>query len=284
MYLTLNPAHINLSDLPFKTCVELFSKYGFKAIDTDPVKVIKEYTLDGVQDILGSNGMFFSAFWSPVMFQEGNKEEYERTFELLEPAAKAARSLGIHRCVTWILNFSDAYSYNENFEMHRKVISEIANVLGDYDIRFGLEFVGPSSLAKGHKYPFIRTLKEIQELKDTINKPNLGVLFDCYHWYTAGLDNSAFDDFSSEKEIVMVHINDALKGMPLDECLDGTRYLPGEGGGIDVGDFLKRLQAMNYSGPVELEPFSERINAMSDPDEIMTAVRDSIDSVWPTDV
>ena len=39
--------------------------------------------------------------------------------------------------------------------------------------------------------------------------------------------------------------------------------LPGETGVIDLRGFLQALDRLKYSGPVMVEPFSERVNAMS---------------------
>lgn len=281
MYISISPRHINLGEVSFEQIAKLLRKYDFNAIEAEPLELIEQYTLDGVQDILGQNGLFISSFQLPVSFRHADDDAYQNELEGLVPAAKAARDLGIHRCFSFVLNFSDDFGYEDNFQIHSTRLREIACILEAFDIRLGLEFVGPKTLAEGHKYPFIRTLNEMQLLCRQIGKDNVGILLDCYHLYTSGQDFSAFDAFKSEKEIVVAHINDAQKGLPIDECLDRVRYLPGDGGAIPVKGFLEKLQAANYTGPVVLEPFSERINAMTDPDEILSVVRQSIDKVWP---
>jgi sugar phosphate isomerase/epimerase len=278
MYRSLNPGMIGV-DLPFEKLAKLAPKYGYGAVELSPAALVEEYGVAGTQDIMGQNGLILSSFMLPVSFQ-WDPSKFEETFPKLEVAAKAAEKLGCHRCSTYILNFSDALPYKENFENHRRMLTECAKVLADHDIRFGLEFVGPKTLAEGHKYPFIRGLKEMLELCDAIGTGNMGILYDAYHWYTAGLDFSAFDLFRKEEEVVSVHINDAKKGLPIDECLDGLRYLPGEGGGVDLKGFLQHLKDMHYTGPVIVEPFSETLKAMNTPEEKLAAVQKAVDSIW----
>ena len=93
---------------------------------------------------------------------------------------------------------------------------------------------------------------------------NVGLLVDCWHWYTAG--NSVMDLASIPVEkIVHVHINDAPR-KPVEEQVDNVRLLPGQSGVIDIRGFLRTLSALGYDGPVAVETFSEDLNKLS-PDE-----------------
>ena len=80
-----------------------------------------------------------------------------------------------------------------------------------------------------------------------------------------------------------MHINDARPETPIDELPDTLRYLPGEGGAIDLRLFLSSLKRLGYTGPVQVEPFSETLRAMSDNQKIAAVVASSYEAFWPVD-
>ena len=82
------------------------------------------------------------------------------------------------------------------------------------------------------------------------------------------------------QDIVLVHVNDAPKGIPVDEQLDNTRDLPGATGVIDLPGFMGALQSIGYDGPVTVEPFCKRLNDLSR-EERAQVVADSLRSILP---
>jgi sugar phosphate isomerase/epimerase len=100
------------------------------------------------------------------------------------------------------------------------------------------------------------------ELIQAIGAGNVGLLLDCYHVYTS---HGSLDEVRrlTNSDIVVVHVNDAPAGAPVDEQLDLVRTLPGETGVIDIAGFLQALQAIGYDGPVTPEPFSQRLHSLS---------------------
>lgn len=109
---------------------------------------------------------------------------------------------------------------------------------------------------------------------------NCGLLLDTHYCYTAGHDMSEVGRLRKE-QIVLVHINDSLPGIAREDQPDSPRCLPGESGVIDMGAFMGGLKEIGYEGPVVTEPFSERLRAMTDRDEILDAVIESMKAVWP---
>ena len=51
-----------------------------------------------------------------------------------------------------------------NFKQHATRLREIARVLNDTGLRFGLEYVGPKTLWAAQRYPFSHTMAETREL------------------------------------------------------------------------------------------------------------------------
>lgn len=279
MYLALSAGNLGL-DIPFSEAVKLAGKHGYGGIELDPKAVMDQYGLNRAQDLLGQHGVMASGCGLPVPVQ-CESDQYEQALAALPGYAKAAQALGIHRCSTWIMSWSDELAFDANFEAHVRRIKPCASILADHGLDLGLEFLGPQTLYEG-KRKFITTPKGMLELGAAVGTGNVGLLFDAYHAYSGGMDmGDCFGDIEDERQITLVHINDAKAGQPLETLLDQVRYLPGEGGGIDLKAFLGGLQRIGYTGPVVVEPFSETLRGIADPDEVVRVVKAAVDSVWP---
>ncbi|MDL2205858.1 sugar phosphate isomerase/epimerase [Eubacteriales bacterium OttesenSCG-928-N13] len=279
MYKAFNPRMVALPNVTFDETIALAAQNGFSAIEFDPIEIVSQHGLNGSQDIMAKSGVTVSSFGLPVNVQAG-AAQFDETFGKLESYARAASALGIRRSCTYIFSWSDELPFAENFRVHVKRLRACAEVYKDYGIQFGLEFLGPQTLYVGKAHEFIHTLSGMLELCDAVGTGNMGIMLDAYHMYSAGMDVTDLSAFSDESQIVTVHINDAKKGQSLETLPDTLRYLPGEGGGIDLKGFLSALESFGYTGPVIVEPFSEKLKAMDDPAQIAKIVGDSIQSVW----
>ena len=286
MYKSLSPGNVNISAGGFAQTLELAKRHGFNAVSYSPAS-LKSEGIDDFQalDLMGQYGVIISDFGLPVSIK--SKAELEADFHALESAAKAAAALGVRRCCTWMLSFSNDFAYAENFKLHTDIFKLIAEKLGEYGILFGVEFLGPKSILNSGKYQFIHTLEQMLELCDAVGTGNMGVLLDAHHCYCSGLTGGEFaKHIRNERDIILVHINDSPADTPVDKINDSPRYYPGEpgGGGNDLPAFMDALKQLKYSGPVILEPFSEALKAMSDNELKAKTVAASIDSVWPADM
>ena len=196
----------------------------------------------------------------------------------LPEMAKVARQIGAVRCSTWILPFSDTLSFEENFELHKTRLRACAEVLAEHDCRLGLEFVGPRTLRENHAHEFLCHQEGMLSLCEAIGTGNVGLLFDCFHWYTS---HGTKDDIHklSDALVVDVHINDAVEGRSPDEQIDNERRLPGETGVIDLKVFLQGLKAIGYTGPVTPEPFSTKLREM-EPQDAIRATAEAVMRAW----
>ena len=274
MYKALSTAALGVN-LPFEQCVALAKKNGFEGIYFDP-RWVAQVGPDTAKAAL--DGLKPAGFGLPFDYRVEPTEFTERVLELKELAV-AASSIGCTRASTWIPSWHDTMEYEENFMFHKRRFQWIGNALAEQGISLGLEFLGPKTLRDGHKYEFVHTMAEILRMCNETAAENLGLLLDCWHWYTSG---ATLDDLRTLKgnQIIDVHINDAPPGIPMDQLKDNVRALPGETGVIDVKGFLSVLDTIGYKGPVMAEPFSERVRKMP-PEEAIAVTATAIDSVWP---
>jgi len=281
MYKSLNPGLVGINADGFADCLALAKRHGFGAVGYNPDALLAE-GLDAAhaQDLMGQHGVIISDFGLPINIT--SRDAFNEGFPGLEKCAKLAAQLGIRRCSTWMLSFSNDYEYAENFKCHVWMFRLIAEVLREYGIRFGVEFLGPKSIIANGKYPFVHTIEQMLELCDAVGTGNVGLLVDAHHCYSSGLPGGAFAKYiRSEQDIVHVHINDSAKALSVDEQKDSPRYYPGEpgGGANDLRGFMNALRDLKYTGAVAAEPFSEGLKGL-DNDAIAKIISESTDSVW----
>ncbi len=271
MYPALSPGMIGVS-MPFEDCAKLAAEAGFRGITVnlaaDP---------DATRRTLEAHKLQPAAWGLPVEFRK-DEAAFQDGLKKLPAVAKVAKSIGATRCSTWMLPFSDELTFDEHFTLFETRLRPCAEVLAEHGCRLGLEFVGTKTMRDGHKFEFIHTQQGMLELCRAIGTPNLGLLFDSFHWYTS---HGTRDDIGalSDALVVDTHINDAVQGRTSEEQIDNERKLPGETGVIDLMGFLQGLKAIGYSGPVTPEPFSQRVRDMA-PAEAIRATADALLGVW----
>jgi len=196
----------------------------------------------------------------PIQFR-ASESKFKEDLSALAKAAKTLNEVGAKRMSTWIMPTHTDLTYRKNFDSHQRRLKAVAQILADYDVKVGLEYVGPKTLMARDKYSFIRTMSEVQELISAIDEPNVGIQLDTFHWYCAGETEQDILNLDP-KSIITVDLNDAKVGRSPDEQLDWERELPSASGVIDIESFLKALVKIGYDGPVRAEPFNDELNKL----------------------
>jgi len=241
----------------------LARKTGFGGMDLnagEAATLLELGELDTLKRLHETYGLTPGGFGLPVEFRR-DEETFQKSLAPLPRLAQAAAAMGCFRCPTWILPFSNDLPFAENFETHRRRLKACAEILGDHGVWLGLEFVGPKTMRVGKPHEFIWNMKGMLELADAIGTGNVGLLLDCWHWYTA---YGTVDDILKLKaeQIVYTHVNDAPAGVDVDAQVDNVRRMPGETGVIDIAGFLKALAKIGYDGPVTAEPFVPQLKEL----------------------
>lgn len=276
MYQAFGAGAIGVS-VGFEEAVELAAHFGFEGVSLD-VGYAMENGPETVVQMLEERNLQSAGWGLPVSLLAAD-EEFGTQVAGLGKVAEVCSRAGDLRCSTWLPPASDRMPRQEMFEFLRGRLKDVAGVLKQYDVRLGLEFIGPPTCRAGTEHEFIHTMDGMLELCGAIGTGNVGLLLDCWHLYTSG---GSMDDVLklAESDVVHVHINDAPKGVALEEYVDNVRCLPGETGVIDVPRFLQCLKQIGYTGPVMAEPFSDRLRRM-ETDEAIRATKEAMDSVWP---
>ena len=274
MFRNFCPGCVGIS-ADLETGLDLAARHGFEGMDSigdfgapgAATAMRKRYEAVGLRP--GGWGLSVEFRRDDAAFREGMED--------LARFAAGARELGCYRCPTWVPSWCDDLTYREQYVLWRDRFRAITEVLGGFECRLGLEFLGPKTLRAGHRNEFIHTLPQMMEMVRDVG-PNCGLLLDSWHWYTAG---GTLDEMRAltDADVVYVHVNDAPPGIPIEEQIDSKRALPGETGVIDIVGFLQALYDIGYTGPVTPEPFSARVNALA-ADKAARETGESLVRVW----
>ena len=261
MFRCLSPGAIGIG-ATLQEGLDLAARSGFQGLEVnigELADLIDKTSADDVKALFEKAGIRPGG-WGPPTNWRTDEATLTADLKKLPRLASAAQQIGCTRASTWLLPGSDELAFTENFARHKARLSPFASILGEYGSSFGLEFIGPKTMRSQFKHEFIYTMDGMLELAAACG-PNVGLLLDCWHWYTSGGTVADLGRLKPEN-VVYVHVNDAPSGVALDEQIDSVRRLPGATGVIDIVGFLQALRAIGYDGPITPEPFVPELGQM----------------------
>lgn len=263
MFSTLAPDALPIR-VPLDRQLQLAHDHGFDALDV-PLSVLAaagrtEAAGTEVAERWAAHGLRCGGWRLPFDYQAPGVD-VKAGLRTLRAAARGAGALASPWCYYWIEPTSEELSFAENTIMQVERVRAIADVLSEHGCRLGLEPIGPKTLRVGARYEFVHSIPMALDLLGLVDRPNVGLLVDCFHWYTS---HAGVEDLLAltAEQVVYVHINDAVAGVDVDEQLDDVRRLPGATGVIDLVGFLQALDRIGYDGPVAVEPFDASLAAL----------------------
>lgn len=244
--------------------IQMAQRFGFESVEPLGPELAKQnpQQLEALLGEMRQSGLVWGAAGLAVDFRK-DEAVFQSGLKELDGIADGLKRASVTRVGTGISPSHNELTYLANFRQHGKRLRSIAQVLGERGLRLGLEYVGPKTSWTARRYAFVHTLAEMRELLAEIDQPNVGIVLDSWHWYTAGETIDALKSLSNQ-EVVAVDLNDAPAGIAVDKQVDNQRALPTTTGVIDLKAFLGILVDMGYDGPVRAEPFDQALNAQDD--------------------
>jgi sugar phosphate isomerase/epimerase len=265
MLRALNAGAVHVSIKNLTEGIDACKIGGFDCLAMSP-GLLAENTVEQINDML-FDAIIAPGSWGVPFNWRGTKEEFDAGFDAMKVQIQLMHDVDVKRCATWIMPGSNELTLEQNADFHRSRLQPIANLLEDYGMILGLEFVGPKTTRDKFEHPFYYDLNGMYGFAQTV-APNVGLLVDAWHMHTSG---STYEDLAKTpaEKIALVHINDAPLDTPVDELQDHIRRLPCETGVIDMSGFMKTLREIGYIGPVEAEPFDASLKDLdSDKDRL----------------
>ena len=255
MFISLNPDAVALGKVGPDVLLSSAPACGFEGIDFPVHAVGSVHEARELSRRAADAGMKWGLFPLPCDFLRVDDDSFRAGLIRLQEVLPVVEAAGCSRTYNHVWPGSDDRDYDRNLAWHIVRLRELASVLSERGIRLGIEFIGPKTLRDTFRYPFIRSLEEALSLIDAVDC-DLGLVLDCFHWYTSGGTLRDLESALAGRPVVNVHVNDATAGRTRDEQQDLERRMPLETGLIDATAVLRVLDRLGYDGPVIAEPFN----------------------------
>jgi 2-keto-myo-inositol isomerase len=156
----------------------------------------------------------------------------------------------------------------EVIEESVRVLRELASIAERHNLGLAFEFLGRKDCS-------VQTLELADEIVQKVNRRNIGLVIDSFHFYVGGSTVKMIDALDP-KRLFIFHINDA-EDLPLDQLTDAHRLLPGLGT-LKLKELVEALRQIGYDGVASVETFRPEYWER-DPFEVAREAKAAVDGV-----
>ena len=125
------------------------------------------------------------------------------------------------------------------------VLRELASIAERHNVALAFEFLGQKDCS-------VQTLELADEIIQKVNRRNIGLVIDSFHFYTGGSSIKMIDALDP-KRLFIFHINDA-EDLPPDQLTDAHRLLPGKGI-LKLKEMIAAFKRIGYDQTASVEIF-----------------------------
>jgi sugar phosphate isomerase/epimerase len=256
MFRNLAPQALGLASCPLNELVELALTHRFGGLEIDLEDFQRQVESRGMASAkryLASAALKISSLQLPMEW-DLHEADYPQQIERLKKFVPIVNELGCQLLVTHVHPGSNFRVYHENFEFHRRRLSEIADLLGEHDIRLGLTFSAIPSEQAAFSQPFLSTFEGLTTLVRTMTTNNVSVVVDVWHWAVSQGTLAMIEQLGVGR-IADVRLADFPETMvSLETIRAEDRVLPGENPRIGFATILQTLKGMDYRGAITPYP------------------------------
>ena len=126
-----------------------------------------------------------------------------------------------------------------------KVLKELGDIAEKHNVGLAFEFLGQTDCS-------VQTIDFCKEIVEKVNRANVGLVIDTFHFYAGNSTFEAIETLDPEK-LFIFHINDA-ENLPKEQLTDAHRLYPGEGI-LPIREIKKRFDKIGYDRMVSIEIF-----------------------------
>ncbi len=255
----------------YRKSLEGWGRAGIKNVEITSALLddfLKADSLDAARRVLTDNGLTpVSSACGVAALIEPNPGRVAALDNFKKRCEQFAK-LGLNSTYTTTGTPVNAPKYTlDDYKTAAANLRDVAEAAQQFKMKAMVEFVRASA--------FIFTLNTLASVMRQAAHQNLGILFDCYHFWSG---NNKLEDIDGIRpgEIAHVHFQD-VPDMPR-ELLDQTsRFIPGDGVS-PLTKILRKLADKGYSGPLSVELFLPKFQ-QGDPYEVSREIRQKAEAV-----
>lgn len=148
------------------------------------------------------------------------------------------------------------------------VLRELASIAERHNVSLAFEFLGQGDCS-------VQTLELADEIIQKVNRRNIGLVIDSFHFYVGGSTIKMIDALDP-KRLFIFHINDA-ENLPPDQLTDAHRLLPGLGI-LKLKEIIQAFKRIGWDQVASVETFRPEYWER-DPFELARAAKAAVDGV-----
>ena len=246
MKLALNGATTMHADL--ETDIKAASEAGFELIEIWAAKLRDYLVSKTTEDLKETLRKYDIAPYSinsieHVTFR--SEADYLSIIEECEELSRIAGEIGAPYVVVVPGKLPENATKKEIADESVRVLRELGDIAAKSGISLAFEFLGQTDCS-------VQTLDFCKEIVDEVDRENIGLVIDTFHFYAGNSSFEAIENLNPDK-LFIFHINDA-ENLPKDQLTDAHRLYPGEGI-LPIKQIKKRFDGIGYDRMVSIEIF-----------------------------
>ncbi|MBX3423802.1 MAG: sugar phosphate isomerase/epimerase [Pirellulaceae bacterium] len=256
--------------------IELAMTFGFSGINVDMVDMHKRCqrsSFENASRFLVSSKLRVASYQAPIGLDQDDAA-FESSLKMLAEVADIAGRCQAHAAVVEVPSATNRLPYPEYFEVIRKRIDRIAEVLAAHETRLALRLDAIGS-PEEKQFKFVRDIQGFVALVRACNSKNVGIVLDSWNWHLAGGNVSHLKDIGVDR-VALVYLADCKEGVDRAAATTEDRVLPGSTGVIDNATWIGELKGKEL--PVAV--FGAPVNPAATRDAFITQVQDSLNDLF----
>jgi 2-keto-myo-inositol isomerase len=246
MKLALNGATTMHADLV--TDIKAASAAGFELLEIWARKLreyLKTNTPADLKKLLAENNLAPYSINSIEHITFRTPEDYEKIRAECEELSAIAGEIGCPYVVVVPGKLPENATKDSIIDESVRVLNELGDIAEKYNVSLAFEFLGQTDCS-------VQTLDLAEEIVEKVNRKNIGVVIDTFHFYAGNSSFEAIDKLNPEK-LFIFHINDA-ENLPKEKLTDAQRLYPGLGI-LPIKEIKEHFDKIGYNRMASIEIF-----------------------------
>ena len=246
MQIALNGATTMHADLT--TDIQAAAAAGYDLLEIWSAKLyefLKTRSPSDLKELLNAAGIEPYSINSIEYVTFRNNEDYEAIKAECRELSRIASAIGCPYIVVVPGKLPEESNKAEIIEGSVRVLRELSKIAGEYSVSLAFEFLGQTDCS-------VQTLDLCAEIVKEVDRENIGLVIDTFHFYAGGSSFEAIDSLPQEK-LFIFHINDA-EDLPKESLTDAQRLYPGLGI-LPIKEIKAHLDKIGYDRMVSVEIF-----------------------------
>jgi sugar phosphate isomerase/epimerase len=206
-----------------------------------------------------------------------DEADYKEQLAALPKRLELAAAAEAARAVTTVAPASDEHSFKDFFELYRKRLNDVGDLLAPHGIMLGLNIRPEAEAREGKTHQFIHTFEGLLGLV-AVAHDRVGAIADAWALHVTGEPLEMIARVPQGR-LVEVRLSDAPRDVAAAEMNHTHRLMPGDTGVIPMGAVLAQAKAAGFDGPVT--PWADRSTLVGrGREKIVRLAGDRLETAW----